>query len=75
MESIQNGVTTLIDHHSGPNSATGSLFAIQGAAKELGIRTSLCYEVSDRDGKEIAKKEIEENIEFIKECQKMITMI
>ena len=69
IESIQNGVTTLIDHHSGPNSVTGSLFAIADAAKELGVRTSLCYEVSDRDGKDIAMKEIKENIDFIKSCQ------
>ncbi|WMJ78573.1 MULTISPECIES: putative aminohydrolase SsnA [unclassified Sedimentibacter] len=69
IESIQNGVTTLIDHHSGPNSATGSLLAIADAAEKLGIRTSLCYEVSDRDGKETALKEIEENINFIKACQ------
>jgi len=69
IESIQNGVTTLIDHHSGPNSVTGSLFAIADAALELGIRTSLCYEVSDRDGKDIALKAIEENVSFIKHCQ------
>lgn len=69
IESIQNGVTTLIDHHSGPNSVTGSLFAIRDAAKELGMRTSLCYEVSDRDGKDIALKEIQENVNFIKDCQ------
>lgn len=68
IESIQNGVTTLIDHHSGPNSVTGSLFAIADAATELGIRTSLCYEVSDRDGRDIALKEIEENVSFIKYC-------
>ena len=70
IDSIQNGVTTLIDHHSGPNSVTGSLFAIAEAAKELGVRTSLCYEVSDRDGHDIMLKEIEENINFIKACQK-----
>jgi putative selenium metabolism protein SsnA len=69
-ESIRNGVTTLIDHHSGPNSAEGSLFAIADAARKLGIRTSLCYEVSDRDGHEITKKEIKENIEFIKCCMR-----
>lgn len=66
IESIQNGVTTLIDHHSGPNSVTGSLFAIAEVAKELGMRTSLCYEVSDRDGKDVTLKEIDENINFIK---------
>ncbi len=70
IESIQNGVTTLIDHHSGPNSVTDSLFTIAETAKQLGIRTSLCYEVSDRDGKDITKKAIQENINFIKECQK-----
>ncbi len=70
IESIQNGVTTLIDHHSGPNSVTDSLFTIRQAAKELGIRTSLCYEVSDRDGKDIMVKAIEENINFIKACEK-----
>jgi cytosine/adenosine deaminase-related metal-dependent hydrolase len=70
IESIQNGVTTLIDHHSGPGSVTGSLFVIAEAAKELGMRTSLCYEVSDRDGKDITEKEIQENIDFIKACQK-----
>lgn len=69
IESVQNGVTTLIDHHSGPGSVTGSLFAIAEAAEELGMRTSLCYEVSDRDGKEITLKAIKENIEFIKACQ------
>ncbi|MDF2676130.1 MAG: ssnA [Bacillota bacterium] len=70
IESIQNGVTTLIDHHSGPNSVEGSLFTIAEAAKKLGVRTSLCYEVSDRDGKDITKKAIQENINFIKECRK-----
>ncbi|MDD2493792.1 MAG: putative aminohydrolase SsnA [Tissierellia bacterium] len=70
IESIQNGVTTLIDHHSGPNSVTDSLFTIREAAQQLGIRTSLCYEVSDRDGKEIRNREIDENIKFIKECDK-----
>lgn len=70
IESVQNGVTTLIDHHSGPNSVTGSLFAIADAAKEVGVRTSLCYEVSDRDGKDIALKEIKENVIFIQHCQK-----
>jgi len=70
IESIQNGVTTLIDHHSGPNSVTDSLFTIAEAAKQLGIRTSLCYEVSDRDGNDITLKEIEENANFIKACQK-----
>lgn len=70
MESIQNGVTTVFDHHSGPNSVEGSLSTLADAAKELGIRTSLCYELSDRDGMDIRDKEIKENIDWIKHCQK-----
>ncbi|MDO5755590.1 MAG: putative aminohydrolase SsnA [Tissierellia bacterium] len=70
MESASMGVTTVIDHHSGPHSVTGSLFALGEAAKEIGMRASLCYEVSDRDGLDIRDKEIEENIAWIKQCQK-----
>lgn len=71
MESIANGVTTVIDHHSGPNSVENSLFTLADAAKEVGIRTNLCYELSDRDGKEIRDKEIKENVEWIKYSQKL----
>lgn len=69
MESIANGVTTVVDHHSGPNSVENSLFILGEAAKEVGIRTNLCYELSDRDGKEIRDREIKENVEWIKHCQ------
>lgn len=66
IESIKSGVTTVIDHHASPYSITGSLKEIAGVAETLGIRTSLCYEVSDRDGEEIADEGIKENIDFIK---------
>lgn len=69
IESIKNGVTTLIDHHASPNSIEDSLFTLREAALETGMRTSLCYEVSDRDGKERAEKGIKENIAFIKACK------
>ena len=69
IESIKNGVTTLIDHHSSPNAIEGSLFKIKEAALEIGIRTSLCYEVSDRDGAQKRDLGIKENIDFIKDCQ------
>lgn len=69
MESVTNGVTTLIDHHAGPNAIEGSLFTLADAAKDVGIRTSLCYEVSDRDGLEKRDLGIAENINWIKESQ------
>lgn len=65
-ESIMQGVTTLIDHHASPHHITGSLSAIAEAARDLGIRTSLCYETSDRDGEAIAREGIKENADFIR---------
>ena len=70
IECIKNGVTTVFDHHASPNAIEGSLFTINDVAKDLGIRTCLCYEVSDRDGKLIADKGIEENVNFIKYASK-----
>lgn len=66
IESIQNGVTTLFDHHASPNAAKGSLFALAEAAREIGIRGSFSMEVSDRDGEKITDAEIKENVDFIK---------
>ncbi|PKK40526.1 SsnA protein [Clostridiaceae bacterium JG1575] len=68
-ESIAQGVTTVIDHHASPHHIEGSLFAIAQAAKDLGIRTSLCYETSDRDGALIAQQGMEENAAFIRWAQ------
>lgn len=66
IDCIKNGVTTVFDHHASPYAVTGSLEAIAEAAKKLGVRTCLCYEVSDRDGIEIMEEGIKENINFIK---------
>ncbi len=63
---IRNGVTTIFDHHASFGNIKGSLFAIEEAAKELGVRACLCYEVSDRDGMEKARESVMENGEFIR---------
>ncbi len=68
----KNGVTTVYDHHASPNAIEGSLFTISDVAKDLGIRTCLCYEVSDRDGGNTIQQGINENVNFIKYAQKMI---
>ena len=67
IDCIKNGVTTVFDHNASPYAVKSSLFTIADAAKKLGIRTCLCYEVSDRDGEDILKEGIDENINFIKE--------
>ena len=66
LDCIKNGCTTVFDHHASYGGIRGSLLAIAKAAKELGMRTSLCYEVSDRDGKEKMHDAVAENAEFIK---------
>lgn len=68
---IKNGTTTLIDHHASPCSVKGSLEVLCKTFQEIGLRGSVCYEVSDRDGKEICEMGIEENINFIKKYNKM----
>ena len=66
MDSIKNGVTTVFDHHASFGHITGSLNAIEEAARELGVRTCLCYEISERDGKDKARESVMENVNFIK---------
>jgi putative selenium metabolism protein SsnA len=70
LDAIRHGTTTLIDHHASPHAVTGSLNRIADAVLDAGVRSCLCYEVSDRDGDEIARKGLEENESFIRRCQK-----
>jgi putative selenium metabolism protein SsnA len=69
IDAIKHGTTTLIDHHASPNAIGGSLDAIAEEVDRSGLRAVLCYEVTDRDGEEKAKKGIEENVRFINRCQ------
>ncbi len=64
IDAIRHGTTTLIDHHASPNAIEGSLEVIAEAVTEAGLRASLCYEVTDRDGPQRARAGIEENIRF-----------
>jgi len=62
---LRVGVTAVNDHHAGPAAIAGSLDEIARAASALGIRASLGYEVTDRNGPEGAAKGIAENVRFI----------
>ncbi len=70
VDAIRHGCTTLIDHHASPNAIEGSLDILADAVKETGLRTSLCYEVTDRNGMDGARAGIAENVRFLKRCQK-----
>lgn len=70
LSSISHGVTTLFDHHASPSCPTGSLGLIAEVVQAAGLRASLAYEVSDRDGAVSRDAGIEENRSFFLECQR-----
>jgi putative selenium metabolism protein SsnA len=70
IDCIKQGVTTIFDHHASYGEIPGSLFTIAESARRFGIRSCLCYEVSDRDGEEKCLQAIRENADFITYCQK-----
>ena len=70
IDCIKQGVTTIFDHHASYCEIPGSLFQIAESAKQFGIRSCLCYEVSDRDGEEKCLQAIQENADFITWCEK-----
>lgn len=63
---LRAGTTTVFDHHASPSAVGGSLETIARAAGEVGVRTCLCYELSDRDGPEVMQAGLEENEAFLK---------
>ena len=70
LDCIKQGVTTIFDHHASFCEIPGSLQRIAESAREFGIRSCLCYEVSDRDGEDKALQAIQENADFITWCEK-----
>lgn len=68
-DAVRAGTTTLLDHHASPGGVRGSLDVLASAVGEAGVRASLCYEVSDRDGADIAREGLEENAAFLRRCR------
>lgn len=67
---IENGVTSIFDHHASYGETEGSLSVIADVARQFGVRSCLCYEVSDRNGREEMEKAVAENVRFGKEAAK-----
>jgi putative selenium metabolism protein SsnA len=68
IDAIKHGTTTLFDHHSSPNCIQGVLDVIADVIDSAGIRSVLCFEVTDRDGPERGQAGIAENARFISRC-------
>jgi cytosine/adenosine deaminase-related metal-dependent hydrolase len=64
LESIRNGVTYIIDHHSSPHFAENSLKIIGETLDSFKLRSILCFETTDRNGGQLRDKGIKENLNY-----------
>lgn len=71
LEALLAGTTTVVDHHASPNAIDGSLDIIADALGQLGLRSVLCYEVTDRDGPQRAQAGLAENRRFLATCRRL----
>jgi len=69
LDHLRHGVTTVIDHHSSPSFIEGSLQMLANAAERFGMNISGAFEMSDRNGEDVFKKSLKENLEFHKSYQ------
>jgi len=68
VDCIKNGTTTYFDHHSSPNCVDGVLDVIADVVDRAGLRSVLCFEVTDRNGDTRARAGIAENARFVERC-------
>jgi len=68
----KNGVSFVIDHHASPMAIDNSLQIIADAFDKVGISHLLCYEITDRDGKDKAQQGLEETERFLKQQQALV---
>jgi len=66
LEALECGTTAIVDHHSSPNAIEGSLEVIHDACREVGVRITTCYEVTDRGGAARAAAGLAENARYIR---------
>jgi putative selenium metabolism protein SsnA len=67
IEAARSGTTMLIDHHSSPSFIEGSLDSVRRGVEEVGLRSVLCYEVTDRNGPLGRDRGLRENVSFLRE--------
>jgi len=70
----KTGSTFVIDHHASPNFIEGSLDVIAEAFEQVGLSHLLCYEITDRDGKDKAEKGLVETENYLKKKQALVGM-
>ena len=64
-DAVRSGTTLIFDNHSSLSYVRGSLDEVMRALTEVGVRGSLCYEVTDRTGKGVRDAALEETERFL----------
>ncbi len=64
---LRSGVTAMFDHHASPVAIEGSLSQLKRGLKEVGLRASVCYEITDRGGAAERDAGLAENVRFAQE--------
>lgn len=70
VDAIKHGTTTLFDHHASPHFINGSLDLLAQVVNRSGLKASLCYELTDRNGKDERDAGFNENLRFIRSQRK-----
>ena len=65
IEAARSGTTVLFDHHASPSFIAGSLATLRRAVEEVGLRSVLSYETTDRNGLEGRDAGVAENRAFL----------
>ncbi len=73
IEAARSGTTLLVDHHASPSFIRGSLATLRRAVEEVGLRSVLCYETTDRNGLEGRDAGVAENRSFLAEGRTPLT--
>lgn len=68
----KSGATFAIDHHASPFAIDGSLQILAKAFDKVGVGHLLCYEISDRDGLDIANQGLRETEKHLIENQALV---
>jgi putative selenium metabolism protein SsnA len=64
VEAVRAGCTAVIDHHASPSFIEGSLDVLKTSLETVGLRGVLCYETTDRNGRDGMEQGIAENERF-----------
>ncbi len=64
IDAIRHGCTCIVDHHSSPTVVHTSLDEIAAVFQDLSLSAVLCFETSDRNGEDVFRASVEENLSF-----------